>query len=92
MANTIRYVINILNGQTALLGLSRLQKCETKILYKMAAMVIILVFYFFFDYNLKKRCKRSIDYFRTIPKELMCTMKVTAYMRKNETLNKFDIL
>lgn len=58
----------------------------------MGALMILLIIYAIYNDNLKKRCKRSIDYFRMIPKEMMCTMKVTTYMRKNEILSQFDIL
>lgn len=58
-------------------------------------MVIVfyaLMVYVLYNKKLRKRCKRSIDYFKFIPKELMCTMKITSYMRKNEILSQFDIL
>ncbi len=27
-----------------------------------------------------------------IPKDIVCTMKITTFMKKNKVLNKFDIL
>ena len=92
MAETIRVVIKALNTETFKFSESQLKNTEIKIFYRMGSLFILLVVYGVYNESLKKRCKRSIDYFRMIPKDVMCTMKVTSFMRKNEILSRFDIL
>ena len=60
--------------------------------YKVMGLFLIGLVYIYFDRTLKNRCKRSIKYFKMIPKDIVCTMKITTFMKKNKVLNKFDIL
>lgn len=92
MGETIRAVIKILNTEIFNFSESQLKDTKIKIFYRMGSLFILLVVYGIYNESLKKRCKRSIDYFKMIPKDVMCTMKVTSFMRKNEILSQFDIL
>ncbi len=63
-----------------------------KIIYKGLGLIAALIVYLMCDRSLKSRCKKTIKYFRIIPKEIMCSIKLTTFMRKHKVLNKFDIL
>lgn len=55
---------------------------------KMIGMIIVAVIYYIFDERLKRRCRKAIQYFRIIPKKIMCSMKMTSFIRKNNILSK----
>jgi hypothetical protein len=63
-----------------------------KIVYKSIGMLLAIILYVFCDRSLAKRCKRAIKYLKFIPKEVMCSTKLTTFMRKQKVLSKFDIL
>ncbi len=69
-----------------------MESTREKIVYKSIGMLLAIVLYFFCDRSLGKRCKRVIKYFKIIPKEVMCSTKLTTFMRKQKVLSKFDIL
>lgn len=58
----------------------------------MIGLIIVLIAYYLFDKRFKARCRKAIQYFRIIPKKIMCSMKMTTFMRKNNVLTKLEIL
>ena len=69
-----------------------MESTKLKIVHKSIEMLVALILYFVCDRSLRNRCKRAIKYFRIVPKEVMCSTKLTTFMRKQKVLSKFDIL
>jgi hypothetical protein len=92
MGETVRFLITSLTYETREAFIMMKEKTKEKILIKVLGLVIMLICYIWYDSSLKKRCKRAIKLFRIIPKELMCSMKITTYMRKHNSLKMLDIL
>lgn len=55
---------------------------------KIIGLIIVAIIYYIFDERLKNRCRKAIQYFRIIPKKIMCSIRMTSFIRKNNILSK----
>lgn len=63
-------------------------KLKIQTVIKVIGLIIVAVVYYIFDKRLKNRCRKAIQYFRIIPKKIMCSIKMTSFIRKNNILSK----
>lgn len=58
----------------------------------MFGLVCSLIIYILYTMYLRKRSKIALKFVKMIPKNILCNMKMTSYLRKHKVLNKLDIL
>jgi len=59
---------------------------------KLTGLLVVCAIYLVYMHYLKKRCRVAMQFFGMIPKNIMCSMKMTSFLRRNKILNKLDIL
>jgi len=60
--------------------------------YKMIGLIVLCIWYIYWAIQTKNRCRLGIRYFQIIPKDILCDIRVSTYLRKNHILNKLTIL
>jgi hypothetical protein len=69
-----------------------LQRSKLLAYLKIVGLLVVVAIYLVYRHYLKKRCRVAIQFFGMIPNNIMCSMKMTSFLRKNKILNKLDIL
>lgn len=59
---------------------------------KCVGLLGVMVMYYLYYKELSRKCLLAVKYFTIIPKNLMSTMRLTTFLRRNDVLDKLDIL